>query len=541
MFPRALKCMKSDKRTLMLLDRCQHLLLTIAQIHHLHARLVVSGAISDPYAAAKLLAFYAISEDGGLAHARAVFGALRRPTAFAWNTMIRAHADRKQPLDALSLCKHMLRSGFSPNNYTFSFVLRACVELSSLLDGRKFHTQILKRGWELYDFVLNGLIHMYASCGCLESSRRLFDLSSNKDVISWTAMVHGYAKSGRIDVARELFDRMPERNEVSWSSMITAYSQIGMFKEALEVFNEMQLASVKPNQAGIVGALSACGFLGALDQGKWIHVYVERNGMVLDRILGTALIDMYAKCGCIENALKVFDEMPERDVFAYTSMISGLSNHGHSEKAIELFDSMENEGVRPNEVTFICVLSACGRMGLVDRGRQIFDSMNRVYGIEPRVEHYGGFVDLLSRAGLLEEARRVVLEMPMEPDPYVLGALLNACRVHGEVELGKETVESLVKLGIDHSGVHVLLSNMHASTDQWEDVLKVRKGMEEKKVMKVPGCSMIEIDGVACEFVAGDRSHMYMEEIMSVVEATDVQLKYSDFDDCMVESELAYA
>ncbi|XP_039123320.1 pentatricopeptide repeat-containing protein At5g66520-like [Dioscorea cayenensis subsp. rotundata] len=175
--------------------------------------------------------------------------------------------------------------------------------------------------------------------------------------------------------------------------------------------------------------------------------------MVLDRILGTALIDMYAKCGCIENALKVFDEMTERDVFAYTPMISGLSNHGHSEKVIELFDSMENEGVRPNEVTFICVLSASSQMGPVDRGRQIFDSMSRVYGIQPRVEHYRAFVDLLNRAGLLEEARRIVLEMPMEPDPYVLGALLNACRVHREVELGKETVESLVKLGINHSGV----------------------------------------------------------------------------------------
>ena len=166
-------------------------------------------------------------------------------------------------------------------------------------------------------------------------------------------MINGYAKAGQIHAARSLFDQMPERNVVSWSAMITNYAQVGMFKEALELFNEMQLAGLRPNHAGIVGALSACAFLGALDQGRWIHVYVDRNGMELDKVLGTALIDMYAKCGCIETARQVFGQMTERDVFSWTSMISGLANHGHSASAIELFIRMQNEGVKPNEVTFI--------------------------------------------------------------------------------------------------------------------------------------------------------------------------------------------
>lgn len=387
------------------------------------------------------------------------------------------------------------------------------------------HAQIIKLGWESYDFVQNGLIHLYATCSSIDCARKLFDQSMSRDVITWTAMVNGYAKSGQIELAREMFDLMPERNAVSWSTMITTFAQVGMFQEALEVFNEMQVAGVRPNHAGIVGVLSACGFLGALDQGRWIHAYVKRNGFELDRVLGTALIDMYSKCGCIENAMQVFEEMPQRDVFAYTSMISGFSNHGQCERAMDLFVRMEDEGVHPNEVTFICVLSACGRMGLVDHGRKLFNKMSQVYGIEPGVEHYGCLVDLLGRAGLIHEAKKVVNEMPMNPDSYVLGALLNGCSEHGEVEVAKETVKSLAELGLDHSGVHVLMSNMYASAYNWEDVMKVRKVMEEKKVKKVPGCSLVEVGGVAWEFVAGDRSHEQMEEIELAVRVMDEQLK----------------
>nr|XP_009394320.2 PREDICTED: pentatricopeptide repeat-containing protein At5g66520-like [Musa acuminata subsp. malaccensis]XP_018683297.1 PREDICTED: pentatricopeptide repeat-containing protein At5g66520-like [Musa acuminata subsp. malaccensis] len=534
MLPSLTKYFKSDLRTLSLL---RHPRLSMREAKRIHAHLLVSGTISDPYAAGKLVAFCAVSDRGDLDYAGLVFRCLPCRSAFLWNTMIRAHVERGRPADALRLYYQMFAAGFLPNNYTFSFLLRACLDRDSLSDGRKFHAMIVGLGWESYDFVQNGLIHMYSYCGCVDSARKLFDCSSNRDVISWTAMINGYAKLGKLDAARELFDRMPERNAVSWSAMITMYAQFGRFKEALEVFSEMQLARVQPNHAGIVGALSACGSLGALDQGKWIHVFAERNGMELDKILGTALIDMYAKCGCVNNALEVFHSMPERDVYAYTAMISGLSNSRHIEEAMDLFSRMEEEGVRPNEVTFICVLSACGRMGLVDRGREIFESMEGVYKIKPGVEHHGCLVDLLGRAGRVEEAKKVVREMPMEPDSYVLGALLNACSMHGEAELGRETVESLKKLGLDHSGVHVLMSNMCASADRWEDVARVRREMEMRKVMKVPGCSMIEVDGVACEFIAGDRSHAQMKEILVAIKRIDMQLRSFGDDTFAIEFE----
>lgn len=439
--------------------------------------------------------------------------------------MVRAFTERDEPIRALSLYKNMLESGFLPNNYTFSFLLRACADLSDASLGLMLHSQVIRLGWESYDFVQNGLIHLYATCDCMGPARKLFDASVSRDVITWTALINGYAKAGSVVAARALFDQMPEKNTVSWSAMITGYAQVGLFKEVLELFNDMQVSGYRPNHSGIVGALTACAFLGALDQGRWIHAFVDRNEMELDRILGTALIDMYAKCGCIDTACTVFDEMPNKDVFAFTSLISGLANHGLSARAIELFIRMKSEGAVPNEVTFICVLSACSRMGLVDEGMRIFNSMSQDYGIEPGVQHYGCLVDLFGRAGMLEEAKKVVREMPLEPDSYVLGALLNACRVQGDVELGKEMLERFVQQSLDHGGVHVLLSNMYASANKWDDVAKVRKGMEEKRVKKVPGCSLIEVDGAVCEFVAGDRSHRFMEDIMLISRAIDGNLK----------------
>ncbi|GFS33812.1 tetratricopeptide repeat (TPR)-like superfamily protein [Actinidia rufa] len=468
-------------------------------IKQIQSHLTVSGAISDPFASGKLVAFCAISYYGDLSHGYSLFRLLPHRSTFMWNTMIRAFVEKNQGTRVLSLYKQMVQSGFLPNNYTFSFLLRACVELSEFSLGLIYHAQAVRLGWESYDFVQNGLIHLYATCSCMDSARKLFETSLNRDVITWTAVMNGYVKSGQVGVARELFDEMPEKNEVSWSAMITGYAQVGLFKEALELFNDMQLARVQPNHAGIVGALSACAFLGALDQGRWIHAYINKHKMGLDRVLGTALIDMYAKCGCMEAACRVFDEMPNRDVYAFTSLILGLANHGQSACAIELLTRMKK--------------------------------MKELNQMKLHLFHYGCLVDLLGRAGMLEQAKKVVREMPMEPDSYVLGALLNACRVHGNVELGEEMVHGLVMRSLDHDGIHVLLSNIYASANQWYDVEKVRKGMEEKKVKKVPGCSLIEVDGAVCEFIAGDTSHALMEEIVLLSVVTDKHLKALWFDD----------
>ncbi|KAF4350142.1 hypothetical protein G4B88_019271 [Cannabis sativa] len=518
------------RRVLSLLDQCIALR-QIRQIKQIQSHLTISGTLFDSYSAAKIISFCATSDAGDVCHAYRLFCCLPYRTTYIWNTMIRAFAERNEALKTMSLYKSMRENGLLPNNYTFSFLLRSCTELSDLSLGLVIHGQTIVLGWESYDFVQNGLIHFFASCFCMDPARKLFDMSGNRDVITWTSLINGYAKSGQVLIARDLFDQMPEKNTVSWSAMINGYCQVGFFKEALEVFSDMQASGFAPNHNSIVGALTACAFLGALDQGKWIHTYLNKNKIKLDRMMGTALIDMYSKCGCIETACVVFDEMLERDVYAFTSLISGLANHGLSTLAIDLFTRMHDEGVLPNEVTFIGVLSACSRMGLVDEGLKIFESMRTVYRVEPRVQHYGCLVDLLGRVGMIDEAKKVVRTMPMEPDSYVLGALLNACRVHGNVELGQEMVGHLAKQGLDHSGVHVLLSNMYASADQWDCVKTVRETMERKRVTKVPGCSLIEVDGSVNEFVAGDRSHVLMQEIISLLLAMDKHLKSICFDD----------
>ncbi|GAB4836135.1 hypothetical protein Ancab_001050 [Ancistrocladus abbreviatus] len=517
----ASKYSKSSQRILSLLDdQC----LTITKLKQIQSHLTVSGTLSDPFAAGKIIASFACHPTHS-SHSYQLFIGSPRRTAYMWNTMIKVFTEKNEPTKALSFYKHMLAHGFFPNNYTFSFTIRASVDLTDLSLGLMLHAQVVKLGWESYDFVQNGLIHLYAICNATSASRQLLDESFSVDVVAWTAVINGCLKCGQVEVARHLFDVMPRRNEVSWGAMITGYAQMGFFKEALELFNDMLVAGFGPHHACIVGALTACAFLGALDQGRWVHAYVDRNGMELDTKLGTALVEMYAKCGCIEMAIWVFEKIPCKDVFAFTSLISALSNHGLSASAIQLFRRMQKEEVTPNGVTLICVLSACSRMGLVEEGLGIFRSMQSLYGIEPGTEHYGCLIDLLGRAGLLKEAELLVKQMPKEPDSYVLGALLNACRVHGNLEMGEAMVERIMQLSMAHGGVRTLLSNIYASSEQWEGVEKTRKEMEENKVRKTPGCSLIELDGVVHEFGAGQQSPVEKEEVMSSLLRMDKHLK----------------
>ncbi|CAN6238946.1 unnamed protein product [Urochloa humidicola] len=456
------------------------------------------------------------------------------------------------PIRVLRLFPRLRRilPGFRPNNYTFSFLLKSAADSSASpgSDARlvaSLHALAVVLAWDAHDYVANGLIHGYASHGLLPSARRLFDgaLSSRAaDVCSWTSLLTAYARAGQVGEARALFDGMPRRNGVSWSAMLSAYVAAGGFADAVRLFEEMLRSGVRPNRAAMIGVLTACGALGALEQGRWVHAMVaarpssRNDGMVaMDRVVTTALVDMYAKCGSLDAARQVFAAAsPEqRDVFAYTAMISGLSDHGRCQEAIDLLARMQAEGVRPNEVTFICVLTACGRAGLVGRAREVFRSMAAAHGVRPGVEHYGCLVDALGRAELVAEALGVVRSMPMRPDSYVLGALLNACAARGDVEVGRQVVGWLAEQGLDHSGVHVQLSNMYAAGSEWGEVARVRRNMEERNVAKVPGCSMVEVDGVACEFVAGDRSHPRMPEIMSAVRDLHIHLRHR-FDDIIL-------
>ncbi|EEC83198.1 hypothetical protein OsI_28453 [Oryza sativa Indica Group] len=299
-------------------------------------------------------------------------------------------------------------------------------------------------------------------------------------------------------------------------------------REALGLFARMQADGVIPDDTVLVGVLVACAQLGVLEQGKWVHGYLKANNIRITVFLGTALVDMYAKCGEMQLAMEVFKVMKEKNVLAWTTMIKGLAMHGRGSEALELFSQMERLGVKPDDIAFIGALCACTHTGLVDKGRELFDSMVRKYGIKPKIEHYGCMVDLLARNGLLNEAREMVEKMPMKPDALIWGALMAGCRFHKNVELAEYVVKHWIELEPDKSGAYVLLGNIYAASGRHASAREIRHLMREKGVDKTPGCSTVEIKGVIHQFIVGDLSHPFIEEILSKWDEIDSRIRLEE-------------
>ncbi|XP_010265642.1 PREDICTED: pentatricopeptide repeat-containing protein At3g62890-like [Nelumbo nucifera] len=370
---------------------------------------------------------------------------------------------------------------------------------------------------------------LYADAGLINIAKQLFEQTPHRDVVLWTSLVSAYAKCGLPDEARHAFDQMPERNAVSWAAVISAYSQGARHKEALLVFDEMHYAGVEPTEATLISVLSSAGYIGALKEGKWVHDYVIHNQIFLTASLGTALLSMYAKCGCIDDAIQVFAGMPQRDELAWTTMISALAMHGQGELALVLFYEMLSLGLRPDHVTFVGVLSACSHAGLIEEGRYHFKCMKDTFRIEPRVEHFGCMVDILGRGGYVEEAWDFVQAMPMEPDVLVLKSLLSACASYGRVEYAEWAAKKLNKLDPGIASSYVLLANAYANLGRWADAERVRKMMRDRGVTKTPGCSLIEVGGVVHQFVAGENEeHHQIKEIKSTLHQMDKLLRLVD-------------
>lgn len=339
-----------------------------------------------------------------------------------------------------------------------------------------------------------------------------------------------YTKRGEVEVARELFDESPVKDRGIWGAMISGYVQNNCFKEGLVLFRLMQLENLEADEAVLVSVLCACAQLGALDVGLWIHGYVERVRLPLGVRLGTALADMYLKCGSLGLARKVFHEMPERDSVSWNAMIMGLGTHGDGKGAFELFEEMQEAGFHPDDVTFIAIFTACNHSGMVYEGLREFGRMRDVYGIEPKGEHFGCVVDFLGRAGLFEEAMGIIRRIPASTGPLeeaiAWRALLSACWNHGETQLAEVAAERLVRLE-QHSGVFVLLSNIYAADGKYNDARRIRNMMKHRGVEKTPGCSSIEVNGSVHEFVAGEKTHPQMEEIYGILVKMNAQFLYA--------------
>ncbi|XP_058188494.1 pentatricopeptide repeat-containing protein At1g14470 [Rhododendron vialii] len=449
-----------------------------------------------------------------LKSARRVFDEMPEKSIVSWNAMISGYVQNGFPKEAIRLFTEMANSGFQPNETTLVLVISSCSSrgdpclaesLVKMMDEKRVH---------LNYFVKTALIDMHAKCGSLETARKIFDeLGEHKNSVVWNTMISGYTRVGDLISAKELFERMSEKDVVSWNSMIAGYAQNGQSARAIELFQEMATSKESnPDEVTMVSVISACGHLGALELGNWVVNFITQNQIKLSISGYNSLIFMYSKCGSMKDARKVFEEMATRDVVSYNTLITGFAAHGNGSEALELMLKMKEEGIEPDRVTNIGVLTACSHSGLLEEGREMFDSIE-----DPEVDHYACMVDLLGRMGKLDEAKELIERMPMNPHAGVYGSLLNASKIHKRTDLGELAANKLFELEPQNSGNYVLLSNMYASKGRWEDVERVRKAMREGGVKKTTGWSWMEYGGKMHKFIVGDRSHERSSDIYQLL------------------------
>ncbi|PIN19833.1 hypothetical protein CDL12_07482 [Handroanthus impetiginosus] len=489
-------------------------------IHGLAAKL---GYDSDPFVETALVGMYAAC--GLISDARLVFDKMSHKDVVAWNIMIDGYCQSQLFDNALALLEEMKSSKTEPDQRIFTTILSSCAHVGNLDVGKLVHGFISENKMVIDSHLQSALLNMYASSGAMDMAQSLYDNLKTKNVVASTALITGYSKVGNIEAARLVFDAMVDKDLVCWSAMISGYAESDKPQEALMIFHDMQQNGIKPDQVTMLSVISACANLGALDQARKIHQFVDDKGFGKALPINNALIDMYAKCGSLEEAKEVFSRMHRKNVISWTSMISAFAIHGDVDNALKYFQMMKSENVEPNRVTFVGVLYACSHAGLVEEGRRIFHSMVNEYRITPKLEHYGCMVDLYGRANHLPDALKLVESMPMAPNVVVWGSLMAACLIHGEFELGEFAAKRLLELEPDHDGAHVFLSNIYAKEKRWENVGAVRQFMKQEGISKERGCSMIEMDNEIHEFLTADKNHKQTDEIYAKLDEVVDKLK----------------
>ncbi|XP_058093269.1 pentatricopeptide repeat-containing protein At4g16835, mitochondrial-like [Magnolia sinica] len=492
--------------------------------------------------------------NGDLDSARQVFEKMPVKTNFSWNLILTGYSRPGKLEEALQLFERILQ----PDVYSFNIMLACYFQNSEVVSARYLFDRMPVRDSASWNTMISGLcqngkmleaqevfsampqkndvawsamISGHVQSGDLGLAVGLFHQApiSEKGVFSWTAMITGFMSFGKVESARELFDEMPERNLVTWNSMVAGYVKNCRAEDALKLFRMMLEMGMRPNQSTFSSALLGCSDLSALELGKQIHQFISKLPLHLDTTCGTSLLSMYCKCGDLDDARKLFDEMPRRDVVTWNAMISGYAQHGFGEKAIQLFDEMRNERRKPNWITFVGVLLACNHAGLVELGIRYFDSMEKDYKVEARPDHFTCMVDLLGRAGLLAEAVDLIHKMPFEPHSAIFGTLLGACRIHKNLELAEFAAHKLLNLDPSSAAGYVQLANVYAAMNRWDDVARVRQSMKEKKVVKMPGYSWIEVKSLVHEFRSGDRIHPQLASIEKKLHELEKSMKAAGY------------
>lgn len=496
----------------------------------LHAHLITIGSARSTHLASKLIALYAAC--GQIAHARKVFDKIPQTNIRRWYALIGAYARCGFYQQAIDVFWEMQRKVSRPSKIVIPSVLKACGHLSDLKTGKKIHAVVLRFSFEFDAFVSSALIDMYSKNGRVEKAQQVFDMMVEKDLVALNAMVSGFAQHGLAREALGLVEKMQllglKPNLITWNTLVSGFSQKGDEALAYRIFNLMRVNGIDPDVVSwtsvisgfvqnfqnnkafhtfkqmlshglcptsntISSLLPACAAVTDVKHGKEIHAYALAIGVEKDVYVRSALVDMYAKCGFIYEAKALFCKMSQKNTVTWNSMIFGYANHGYCNEAIELFNQMKMEDDKKLDyLTFMAVLMACCHAGMVELGESLFYLMQERYGIVPRLEHYACMVDLLGRAGKLTEAYDTIKAMPMEPDLFVWGALLGACRNYGNIDLAEVAAKHLSELEPESAGNNLLLSSLYADSGSWGNVARLKKMMMKNKLRKLPGCSWME-------------------------------------------------
>ncbi|KAI5660108.1 hypothetical protein M9H77_28901 [Catharanthus roseus] len=445
-----------------------------------HSCVVRGGFEANVFVQSALVDMYA--KCGDLDNAKQAIDRMEVDTAASWNSLMVGYVRNGLEDEALFLFKVMHQRTMGLDEFTYPSVLNCLTSKQNVKIGKSVHCLVIKSGFQGFKLICNALVDMYAKQGDLYS-------------------------------AFEVFNNMPDKDVISWTSAVTGYAHNGFHEEALEFFCKMRISGIEPDQIVTSSILSSCSELALLELGQQLHASSLKSGLGLFLSVNNSLLAMYAKCGCLKEANRVFNSMPIRNVMTWTALIVGCAQNGKGKESLQLYDEMIQSGTKPDFITFIGLLFACSHAGLVEQGRLYFESMVNVYGITPGPDHYASMIYLLGRSGKMQEAEKLLDEMLVGPNATVWKALLAACRVHGNEDLAKRAALALFELTPQDAVPYIILSNIYSSAGKWEEAAAVRKLMRSRSVIKEPGYSWLEMNGKVHKFLSEDRSHPKAKEI----------------------------
>ncbi|KAL2241619.1 pentatricopeptide repeat-containing protein At3g02330 [Sesamum indicum] len=434
---------------------------------------------------------------GALWEARQIFDEMDRRDAVSWNAVIAA-CEQNENEEALLLFVSMLQSGMVPDEFTYGSVLKACAGWQALHCGREIHGQVIKSGMGLDSFVGSVLVDMYCKCGMMEEAEKLHDRMEEQTLVSWNAVISGFSSNEQSEGAQKFFSRMLENG-------------------------------IKPDNFTYATVLDTCSNVANVGLGKQIHAQIIKQDLQSDAYIISTLVDMYSKCGNMQDSALMFEKSSKRDFVTWNAMICAYAHHGHGNEALQIFGKMQLEKIIPNHATFVAVLRACAHIGLVDEALHYFNLMQNDYGLEPQLEHYSSMVDVLGRSGRLVDALKLIQEMPFQADDVIWRTLLSICKIHGNVEVAQKAASALLQLDPQDSSAYVLLSNIYAEAEMWSEVSKMRKMMRHGRLKKEPGCSWIEIQSEVHMFLVGDKAHPRCEEIYENLDMLIAEMKWDGY------------